>query len=154
MISLRNYSQPLNNVNICTALRDSFCTTCCIFLAQIASHLSQVCSHTSFFLNISIFKNHPRKRVSRNASLNNLGNDLQRNLRTNRTRECIFRAYGDTKTLKKVLDMCEGVCMRLHASYAWAWANSSRFYSLFLMISWEHKFICPNLLNTRSEIWQ
>ena len=36
------YSQSLNDVNICTALCDSFCTTCCIFSAQIALQLSQV----------------------------------------------------------------------------------------------------------------
>ena len=43
-----------------------------------------------------MFKNHPRRRVSRNVNLSNLGNGLQRNLRTNRPRECNFRASGVT----------------------------------------------------------
>ena len=37
-------------------------------------------------------KKHPRRRVFRNVNLSNLGNILQRNLRTDRTGECIFRA--------------------------------------------------------------
>ena len=31
-----------------------------------------------------------------NANLNNLGNILQRNLRAERARECIFKAFGGT----------------------------------------------------------
>ena len=63
--------------------------------AQIALELSQVYSHTIFFvLNIWIFKNYPQKIVSCNVNLSNLGNVLQRHLRANRTRECIFRASG------------------------------------------------------------
>ena len=93
-ISLRTYSQSLNDGNICTALSDSFCTTCCIFSAQIASQLSQV--HFFFFLNMWIFKNQPPRRVSCNVNLSNLGNVLERNLRTKSARECIFRASGST----------------------------------------------------------
>ena len=37
-----------------------------------------------------------RKIVFRNVSLRNLGNVLQRNLRTDRVRECIFRVSGGT----------------------------------------------------------
>ena len=95
LISLRTFSQSLNNVNICTALCDSCCTTCCIFSAQIALELSKIYSHTIFFvLNIWIFKNYPQKIVFCNVNLSNLGNVLQRNLRRNRARECIFRASG------------------------------------------------------------
>ena len=35
----------------------------------------------------------------RNAKLSNLENVLQRNLRTDRARQCIFRASGDAKFL-------------------------------------------------------
>ena len=41
-------------------------------------------------------KNHPQERVFHNVNLSNLGNVLQRNLRTDRARECIFRASEDT----------------------------------------------------------
>ena len=42
------------------------------------------------------FKNYPRKRYFRNASLSNLKNVLQRNLRTDRASECIFRVSEGT----------------------------------------------------------
>ena len=42
------------------------------------------------------FENHPRKRVFRNESLSDLGNVLQRNLRTDTARECIFKVFGGT----------------------------------------------------------
>ena len=46
--------------NSLTALCDSFCTTCCIFSAQIALLLSQVHSHTSLLFEYIIFhKNLP-----------------------------------------------------------------------------------------------
>ena len=41
-------------------------------------------------------KNHPQERVFHNVNLSNLGNVLQRNLRTDRARQCIFRASEDT----------------------------------------------------------
>ena len=47
----------------------------------------------NFYLN-EFFKNHPRKRLFRNESLCNLENVLQRNLRTDRAREYIFRVSG------------------------------------------------------------
>ena len=40
--------------------------------------------------------NRPRKRVFRNVSLSNMANVLQRNLRTDRARGCIFRVPGGT----------------------------------------------------------
>ena len=49
-----------------------------------------------FFLNMWIFKNQPPRRVSCNVNLSNLGNVLERNLRTKSARECIFRASGST----------------------------------------------------------
>ena len=36
-----------------------------------------------------------RTNVFCNVNLNNLGNYLQRNVRTDRVRECIFKASGD-----------------------------------------------------------
>ena len=41
-------------------------------------------------------KNHPQGRVFCNVNLSNLENILQKNLRTGRARECIFRASGGT----------------------------------------------------------
>ena len=41
------------------------------------------------------FKNHPRGRVFHNVNLSNLENVLQKNLRTDRAREFIFRVFGD-----------------------------------------------------------
>ena len=49
-----------------------------------------------FYWNYEILKNHPRKRVFRNKSLDNLENVLQRNLRTDRASECIFRVSEGT----------------------------------------------------------
>ena len=64
--------------------------------SQIASQISQLYSHTNslfeYHINIEFFKNHPRKGVFRNVNLINLENVLQRNLKTGRARECIFRA--------------------------------------------------------------
>ena len=96
LISLRTYSQSLNDINICTVLCDSFCTTCCIFPAQIALQLSQFIAIQFFFFWVWIFKNHPQGRVSCNANLSNIGSVLQRNLKTNRGSECIFRVFGGT----------------------------------------------------------
>ena len=42
------------------------------------------------------FKNHQCKRVFCNVSLSDLENVLQRNLRTDRAKECIFRVSGGT----------------------------------------------------------
>ena len=50
-------------VNSLTALCDSFCTTCCIFSAQIALQLSQVHSHTSFLFEYRIFHKNLSKEV-------------------------------------------------------------------------------------------
>ena len=44
------------------------------------------------------FKTHPRREVFRNVNLSNLENVLQRNLRKDRTGECIFRASGGTNS--------------------------------------------------------
>ena len=50
------------------------------------------------FLNFSL--NHPRKRVFRNVSLSNLENVSQRNLRTDRAKDCIFKVSGGTNFWK------------------------------------------------------
>ena len=42
------------------------------------------------------FKNHPQRVVFHNVNLSNLENVLQRNLRIDRARECIFKASGGT----------------------------------------------------------
>ena len=42
------------------------------------------------------FKNHPRRGVLRNGNLSNLENVLQRNVRTDRAGDCIFKASGGT----------------------------------------------------------
>ena len=44
--------------------------------------------------------NCPQRRVLRNVKLSNLENVLQRNLRTDRARECIFRTSGGAQILK------------------------------------------------------
>ena len=50
-----------------------------------------------FFIWINeFFTNHPRKRIFRNVNLSNLENVLQRNLRTDRAREYIFRISVST----------------------------------------------------------
>ena len=41
-------------------------------------------------------KNHPQKRIFRDVSLSNLENVQQRNLRTDRARQCTFRVSGGT----------------------------------------------------------
>ena len=53
------------------------------------------------------FKNYPRKRFFRNASLSNLKNVLQRNLRTDRASECIFRVSEGT-------NVCTGLPKKTH----------------------------------------
>ena len=45
---------------------------------------------------MNFFKNHPRKTVFHNVTLSNLENVLQRHLRTDRARECIFTVTGGT----------------------------------------------------------
>ena len=44
-------------------------------------------------------KNYPQIKVFRNVNLSNLENVLQRNLRADRARECIFRASGGANFL-------------------------------------------------------
>ena len=57
---------------------------------------------TSFYIWIyEFFKNHPRKRVFRNVSLSNLENVLQRNLRTNRARECHRSTYFENFSARR-----------------------------------------------------
>ena len=65
-------------------------------------------SHKPVFIQIlyliyEFFKNHQRKRIFWNASLNNLENVLQRSVRKDRARECIFRVSGSTN-----FDNCSG----------------------------------------------
>ena len=42
------------------------------------------------------FKNHPQGKVFCNVNLSNLENNLQKNLTTEKDRECSFRAFGGT----------------------------------------------------------
>ena len=78
------------------SLYDSICITCSRFSAQIFSQLSQVYSHANFlFEYMNFLKNHPQ-RVLHFVNLSNLGNALQRNLKTHSAWECIFRASGGT----------------------------------------------------------
>ena len=79
---------------------------------------------TTFFLNLLIFKNHLKRRVSCNINLGNPGNVLHRNLRTNRARECIFRSFGSTNFKKSTaqhqscLHVCRfNQCMYQSATY-------------------------------------
>ena len=81
-----------------------FCVIPSVLLLLAASFmLRSICSSHNliatqfFYLNIWIFFfNHPWKRIFRNLSLNNLENVLQRNLKTERARECIFSVFGGT----------------------------------------------------------
>ena len=59
-----------------TASCDSFCTTCCIFLAQTASQPSLVYSHTNFLFEYM----NCLKIIHGNVNLFNLESVLQRNL--------------------------------------------------------------------------
>ena len=52
------------------------------------------------------FLNHPRKRVFQNVSLSNLGNGLQKSLRTDRARESIFRVPGG-KNFENFTALCQ-----------------------------------------------
>ena len=63
-------------------------------IAALTSH--KLTAIQTFYLNICIFINHPRKRVFCNVSLSNLENLSQRNLRTKWAGECIFRVSGGT----------------------------------------------------------
>ena len=94
--------------NICTALCDFSCTTCCIFPTQI-SQLSQVYGHTIFFfffLNIRIFKNLPQTGVSHNVNISNLGNVLQRNLRKNRAAKEYILEHLEPQIFKILHQIC------------------------------------------------
>ena len=52
--------------------------------------------HTIFFY-LDIYLNiYPQRRVFCNVILSNLGNVLQRGVRTDMARECIFRVFGST----------------------------------------------------------
>ena len=65
--------------------------------SHIDSQLSQVYSHTIFiFFEYMNFLKTIHEEEFRNLNLSNLGNVLQRNFRTNRVRECIFKASGGT----------------------------------------------------------
>ena len=79
-----------------TALCDTFCTSCCIFSAQIISQLLQVYSYTNLLFEYMIFENDPQRKVFHNVNLSNLENVLQRNLITNWVRECTFRIVRGT----------------------------------------------------------
>ena len=108
LISLQTYSQPLNNMNICTASRNSICTTSTSFQPRfLSSPWSSSWSYTccccfvlfivfAFFLIYNFFKNHQQRRISSVIHVSNLENVMQRNLRTHRAREYIFRVTGDT----------------------------------------------------------
>ena len=75
-----------------TSLGTSLCT---IFSAQIASQFSQVYSNTNFIFEYMNYIKTFQEEVFHNVNLNNLENVLQRNLRADRARECIFtRAFG------------------------------------------------------------
>ena len=70
-------------------------------LAASFQHLSLFSPHKFIAIHILIWiykflKNHPQTRESGNVDLSNLENVLQRNLRTSRAGECIFRASGGT----------------------------------------------------------
>ena len=82
-----------NDVIVYTISYDSFCTACCIFSAQIASQLSHMYSHTNLF---SEYMNSLKIIHKEEYFVSNLVNVLQRNLRTDRARECIFRGFGGT----------------------------------------------------------
>ena len=91
-ISLQTSSKSLDDINRFSC--NSLCTTCCIFLAQIVLQLSQVYSHTNFVYEyVNSLQWSLRKK-------NNLENNLQRKLRTEGPKECIFRASGDTNFKK------------------------------------------------------
>ena len=92
---------------------------------------------TTFFLNLLIFKNHLKRRVSCNINLGNPGNVLHRNLRTNRARECIFRSFGSTNFKKSTaqhqpcLHVCRfNVCtsQRRIQKFFWETNFSRRFF--------------------------
>ena len=72
---------------------DSCYTACCVFSGQIAWQVSQVYGHTNVLFEYMNFlkKNH---RVFRNLNLRNLENVLKWNLRTDRSKESIFRVPG------------------------------------------------------------
>ena len=87
-------------------------------IAALTSH--KLLAIQTFYLNIWIFINHPRKRVFCNVSLSNLENLLQRNLRREWARECIFRVSGGTNFENfsarrqpwwrlRVFDVCTGL---------------------------------------------
>ena len=58
--------------------------------------LTRLWSYKFFIWIYEFLKNHPQKRVFHNESLSNIENVLQRNLRTDRGREWIFRVSGGT----------------------------------------------------------
>ena len=85
---LRTCYKSLNNSQ---SLCDSFCTTCCIVSGHTASQLLQVSCHTNFLYEyMNPLKKPPERVVCK------LENVLQRNHRTDRARECIFRTFLGT----------------------------------------------------------
>ena len=52
--------------------------------------------NTNLVWEYEFFKNYAQGKVFHNGNLNNLENVLQRNLRKDRDRKCIFRAFGGT----------------------------------------------------------
>ena len=89
LISLQTCSHSLNDVNS---------LHCFLwFLLYYLLHLlqpSQVLLYKVFVWLYEFFKNHIQRIVFRIVNLSNLENVFKRNLRTDRARECIFRASG------------------------------------------------------------
>ena len=71
-----------------------FCNSCCTFFAQITLQIPQVYSHINCLFEYRNFIE-IIYRVLHNVNLTNFENLSQRNLRTNRVRECIFKKSGE-----------------------------------------------------------
>ena len=135
LISLRTNSQSLSNVSTCTALCDSFCTTCCIFAAWIGLQLSKLYEHTIFYnfffffcyVNLSnlenvliLYTSIPQNGQMHSNCFNVFDHfaklalkGLKSNLRKERAKDCIFRASVGTH-LDKLLAPCQPwwhICM-------------------------------------------
>ena len=97
LISLRTYSHSLNDVNSLHCIRWFLLYyLLCLFSSDCFAALTSLYFHKFFIWIYEFFKNHLRRRLSRNVNLSNLENVLQRNLKTDMARDCIFRASGGT----------------------------------------------------------